>query len=585
MRYIYLSIILLLSSVSIIAQEEKIYTFYSDVTIEESGMIRVKEEIRIFSKGDVFKRGITRSLPLTRRDIQNNRISIDYSVSEVLMNGSPVNYFTEREGGDLIIYVGDRNIFLDPGFYIYEIYYETAGQIGFYEDYDELSWNVNGISGKMIDSVSSVVRLPTGANIISSHCYTGRFGDKESDCISEINEDGSLTTVVNNLPSNEMLTVSVGFTKGVVNQPAGFETNVFSWFDKNGMAVVSAVFILLLSVYYRITWKKYGVDPPKPVAIPQFSPPDGLSPAAVGMLHKGYFIDDLITASIVNLSVKGYLSIEEIIEKKGLFGIRKDRVFSLTRLNNDYSKLPAEEAVVLRELFYSDDNIRLDGKYDRDVAKMMQTYKKSLNKQFRPVLDEGINIKFHVVPWLGFVLYIIILFYFINNSLMHFEVNRTALFITIPLLSILYIIYAIQIVRPGERKLHYRSNIKGLKMYLDVAEEKRMQFFNPPSVTPEKFEELLPYAIALEMEEVWGEKFEKALLSSAVQPEAYQPAWYRGTYVNAALFGHALNSTLSNTVSHAATQPSSSGGGNWSSGSFGGGFSGMGGGGGSVGGW
>lgn len=585
MRYIYLSIILLLSSVSIIAQEEKIYTFYSDVTIEDSGMIRVKEEIRIFSKGDVFKRGITRSLPLTRRDIQNNRISIDYSVSEVLMNGSPVNYFTEREGGDLIIYVGDRNIFLDPGFYIYEIYYETAGQIGFYEDYDELSWNVNGISGKMIDSVSSVVRLPTGANIISSHCYTGRFGDKESDCISEINEDGSLTTVVNNLPSNEMLTVSVGFTKGVVNQPAGFETNVFSWFDKNGMAVVSAVFILLLSVYYRITWKKYGVDPPKPVAIPQFSSPDGLSPAAVGMLHKGYFIDDLITASIVNLSVKGYLSIEEIIEKKGLFGIRKDRVFSLTRLNNDYSKLPAEEAVVLRELFYSDDNIRLDGKYDRDVAKMMQNYKKSLNKQFRPVLDEGINIKFHVVPWLGFVLYIIILFYFINNSLMHFEVNRTALFITIPLLSILYIIYAIQIVRPGERKLHYRSNIKGLKMYLDVAEEKRMQFFNPPSVTPEKFEELLPYAIALEMEEVWGEKFEKALLSSAVQPEAYQPAWYRGTYVNAALFGHALNSTLSNTVSHAATQPSSSGGGNWSSGSFGGGFSGMGGGGGSVGGW
>lgn len=585
MRYIYLSIILLLSSVSIIAQEEKIYTFYSDVTIEESGMIRVKEEIRIFSKGDVFKRGITRSLPLTRRDIQNNRISIGYSVSEVLMNGSPVNYFTEREGGDLIIYVGDRNIFLDPGFYIYEIYYETAGQIGFYEDYDELSWNVNGISGKMIDSVSSVVRLPTGANIISSHCYTGRFGDKESDCISEINEDGSLTTVVNNLPSNEMLTVSVGFTKGVVNQPAGFETNVFSWFDKNGMAVVSAVFILLLSVYYRITWKKYGVDPPKPVAIPQFSPPDGLSPAAVGMLHKGYFIDDLITASIVNLSVKGYLSIEEIIEKKGLFGIRKDRVFSLTRLNNDYSKLPAEEAVVLRELFYSDDNIRLDGKYDRDVAKMMQNYKKSLNKQFRPVLDEGINIKFHVVPWLGFVLYIIILFYFINNSLMHLEVNRTALFITIPLLSILYIIYAIQIVRPGERKLHYRSNIKGLKMYLDVAEEKRMQFFNPPSVTPEKFEELLPYAIALEMEEVWGEKFEKALLSSAVQPEAYQPAWYRGTYVNAALFGHALNSTLSNTVSHAATQPSSSGGGNWSSGSFGGGFSGMGGGGGSVGGW
>ena len=124
-------------------------------------------------------------------------------------------------------------------------------------------------------------------------------------------------------------------------------------------------------------------------------------------------------------------------------------------------------------------------------------------------------------------------------------------------------------------------------MYMDVAEEKRLQFFNPPTVTPALFEQLLPYAIALDMEKVWGEKFEKDLLSSTLQPEPYQPVWYTGSYMRAAMLAHVLNSTLSNTVSHAATPPqqSSSGGGNWSSGSFGGGFSGMGGGGGSVGGW
>ena len=585
MRYIYIIALLFFSSIALIAQEEKIYSFDSDVEVEKSGIIQVREEIRIFSKGDIFKRGITRSLPLSRTDIQNNRIRMDYTVSEVLMNDNPVNFFTEKEGGDLVIYVGERDIFLEPGFYNYEVHYETAGQIGFFEDYDELSWNVNGLSDKMIDSVSSVVRLPEGASIISSHCYTGRMGSADSDCYSETNDDGSLKTLMTNLPPNEMLTVSVAFTKEVVNQPAGYKPKVFTWFDKNGMAIFSAIFVLLLSVYYRVTWKKYGVDPPKPVAYPQFSPPDGLSPAAVGMLHKGYFMDDLITASIVNLSVKGYLTIEEIIEKKGLFGMRKDRVFSLTRLKSDYSKLPAEEAVVMRNLFYSDDNILLDGKYNKDVSEMMQNYRKSLNKQFRPVIDEGQNIKFHIVPWLAVVLYVIILFYFINNNLMHFVINRKALFITVPLLAILYVIYAIQIVRPGERKLHYKSNIEGLKMYLDIAEEKRMQFFNPPSVTPEKFEELLPYAIALDMEEVWGEKFEKTFLSSTIQPEVYQPTWYTGTYINASIFGHALSSTLSNTVSHAATPPSSSGGGNWSSGSFGGGFSGMGGGGGSVGGW
>ena len=124
-------------------------------------------------------------------------------------------------------------------------------------------------------------------------------------------------------------------------------------------------------------------------------------------------------------------------------------------------------------------------------------------------------------------------------------------------------------------------------MYMDVAEEKRLQFFNPPSVTPDLFEQLLPYAIALDMEKIWGEKFEKELLSATLQPDSYHPVWYTGSYMRASMLAHLLNSTLSNTVSHAATPPqqASSGGGNWSSGSFGGGFSGMGGGGGRVGGW
>lgn len=147
--------------------------------------------------------------------------------------------------------------------------------------------------------------------------------------------------------------------------------------------------------------------------------------------------------------------------------------------------------------------------------------------------------------------------------------------------------YGFLIKRPGERKLYLQSQVEGLKMYMDTAEEKQLQFFNPPTVTPEIFEQLLPYAIALDMEDVWGEKFESTILSSMQQPQPYQPPWYTGTVLQPARFGHMLNSTLSNTVNHAATPPqtSGSGGGNWSSGSFGGGFSGMGGGGGRVGGW
>ena len=583
---ILLSWLLFFSSLVLVAQEEKITSFHSDITVAESGSLTVRETIQIYAAGDIFKRGITRALPLTRRDIDNNRIGVDYIIREVLVDGKPVNYFTEKEGGDLVVYVGERDRYLSPGNYRYEILYETAGQIGFFDDYDELSWNVNGLSGKTMDSVGAVVRLPAGADVISSHCYTGRQGSGDSNCTTETDEVGTLVVQANNLPSNEMLTLSVGFTKGFVTQPPEQLPRTFTWFERKGLVLLSSLFLVFLFAYYIYTWRRYGVDPPKPVVIPQFSPPDGLSPASVGMLYKGHYLDDFVTASIVNLSVKGFIRIDEVVEKGGLFGLRSDKRYALARLKEADDKLPAEEQIVMRSLFRKTGSVTLTGKYDETIAMMMRDYHKSLKKQHGSVLNEGRNLKFHLVPWLAFIAYFIVMVRFVTDDLLQFTANRNALVTTLLLGLVSYLLYAWLIVRPGERKLHYRSAVEGLKMYLDVAEEKQLQFFNPPEVTPALFEQLLPYAIALDMEKVWGDKFEKAFLSSALEPESYRPAWYGGRYVNAALFGHALNSTLSNTLSHAAMQPqSSSGGGKWSSGSFGGGFSGMGGGGGRVGGW
>jgi len=583
---ILLSWLLFFSSLVLVAQEEKITSFHSDITVAESGSLTVRETIQIYAAGDIFKRGITRVLPLTRRDIDNNRIGVDYIIREVLVDGKPVNYFTEKEGGDLVVYVGERDRYLSPGNYRYEILYETAGQIGFFDDYDELSWNVNGLSGKTMDSVGAVVRLPAGADVISSHCYTGRQGSGDSNCTTETDEVGTLVVQANNLPSNEMLTLSVSFTKGIVTQPPEQLPRTFTWFERKGLVLLSSLFLVFLFAYYIYTWRRYGVDPPKPVVIPQFSPPDGLSPASVGMLYKGHYLDDFVTASIVNLSVKGFIRIDEVVEKGGLFGLRSDKRYALARLKEADDKLPAEEQIVMRSLFRKTGSVTLTGKYDETIAMMMSDYHKSLKKQHGSVLNEGRNLKFHLVPWLAFIAYFIVMVRFVTDDLLQFTANRNALVATLLLGLVSYLLYAWLIVRPGERKLHYRSAVEGLKMYLDVAEEKQLQFFNPPEVTPALFEQLLPYAIALDMEKVWGDKFEKAFLSSALEPESYRPAWYGGRYVNAALFGHALNSTLSNTLSHAAMQPqSSSGGGKWSSGSFGGGFSGMGGGGGRVGGW
>lgn len=51
------------------------------------------------------------------------------------------------------------------------------------------------------------------------------------------------------------------------------------------------------------------------------------------------------------------------------------------------------------------------------------------------------------------------------------------------------------------------DRIDGLALYIGVAERERLQALNPPEETPETFERLLPYAVALGLEDTWCSRF------------------------------------------------------------------------------
>ncbi len=620
------------------AEEERIYTYHSDIAIETDGQIRVREEIRIYAGGQIFKRGITRALPLSRRDANGKSIRVDYQIERVLQNGVPAKFFTEKSGGDLVIYVGDKKVFLDPGFYDYEIFYSVAGQIAFFEDYDELYWNVNAASDFVTDRVSSRITLPASAEILNHHCYTGRQGSTQSNCRSET-EDGVLYTETEHLEADGLLTVAVAFTPGVVQAPALTEAGN-TIFQRLGLVFVSLILMIIFPVYYIRTWRKHGVDPPKPTVIPRFAPPAGMSPASVGMLHKSKYTDDLVTASIVNLAVKGYLKIEEGKVEK-LLGFTLSRNYNLIKQKEADESLPSEERDLMRNLFTGTDKVELSGKYDSGLESMMETYREGLSAQHSPLLNEGRNLKFHIVPLLLIAMYIFILIYFavhvpgenilsygflslftlpslffllflltrfikklrqwflglmlsafvlmisvsafIEAPISELSPNSVAFLIAFPVFVISYMIYAYLIIRPAEKKLDLQARIEGLKMYMDVAEEKQLQHFNPPEVTPEVFEKLLPYALALGMDKVWGEKFQKQFLASLQDQNSYRPVWYSGRSMSPARFGNTLGNSLFTSLKTSASNPES--GRKCSSGSSGGGFSGGGGGGGRAGGW
>ena len=126
------------------------------------------------------------------------------------------------------------------------------------------------------------------------------------------------------------------------------------------------------------------------------------------------------------------------------------------------------------------------------------------------------------------------------------------------------------------------DKITGFKQYIDIAERHELDFKHPKGRSPELFEEYLPYALALGVEQQWGESFADVLAQAQAASGGYSPTWYHGTHwnnTNIGSFTDSLGSSFTSAIASSSTAPGSS------SGSGGGGSSGGGGGGGGGGGW
>jgi hypothetical protein len=135
---------------------------------------------------------------------------------------------------------------------------------------------------------------------------------------------------------------------------------------------------------------------------------------------------------------------------------------------------------------------------------------------------------------------------------------------------------------PSGRKLE--DEIEGLRQYLGVAERDELSREKAPPKTPEQFSKFLPYAVALDVEKTWADRFTIALGSAAVAQAV--AGWYDGGTGGSGFSASSFTSSVSSlgeTISSAASPPGSSSGG--SDGGGGGGGSGGGGGGGGGGGW
>ena len=560
---------LLLLVISTIAHsDERILSFHSHVRVFTDGMIEVTETIKVRAEGNQIRRGIYRDFPVEYEDRLGNNYEITVEPLSVTRNDLPESFHTVRNQRDIRTYFGSRDRYINSGEHTYVYRYRANRMLGFFEEHDELYWNVTGNRWAFpIDKASATVTLEFDAprDSILVEGYTGRLGSRAQEYSRHMDEAGAVHfSADKTLPSAHGLTVVVGWPKGLVVEPSEMQRIGWLLSDNRNLLIV-VVGLILLFAYYVPVWRKHGKDWEEGVIVTRYEPPQDFSPASLRYIRQMYYDDKVMTAAIVNLAVKGYL---EIKKKRETHSIRKIDSGALR------PPLAAGERELYTALFSGDDIVTLKQFNHELLGKARSEHHKSLEddynqKYFRT--NGALNI-----PAIVIVLVSTVLALNAGNG------PTFMVIATIILMFISMVFFAIIMKRPTLRGSQLLDEMLGFKDYLEIAEKDELNLRNPPEKTPELFEAYLPFALALGVDQQWSERF-ASLLASLRQSngEAYSPSWYDGHWnsSNLSKTTTSLSKGLNSAVAASVTAPGSSSGGG------GGGFSGGGGGGGGGGGW
>jgi len=144
-------------------------------------------------------------------------VRVGFTLLEVTRDGVAEPHHVENRSNGVAIYAGSKDVFLQPGRYSYTLTYRTTRQLGFFEEHDELYWNVNGNGWRLpLDRVSCTVHLPGGATALEALAYEGPMGSRDNRAIPASGQREVTFTSSRPYAPGEGLTIAVSWPKGFV---------------------------------------------------------------------------------------------------------------------------------------------------------------------------------------------------------------------------------------------------------------------------------------------------------------------------------------------------------------------------------
>jgi len=542
--------------------------FDSRIIVDPDGSIDVTETIQVQFNGKW--NGIYRKVPVKYRTPQGFNWTIRISlVSATDAEGQPLRTETSRQGHYLRYQIwvpgaedARRTVVLR---------YRAENALRFFENHDELYWNVTGDEWDVaLGMVSAEVVLPEGVTGLRATAFNGVLGATLTE--AQVTPAANTVSVRMNRPLEfrEGVTAVVGWDKGFVAAPTALDRATGFLLSNWPLAIPIVVLVGMLAL-----WRSRGRDPERrPIAV-QYEPPAGFSPAEAGTLTDEKVDMRDITATLVDLAVRGLLRIEQK-EESALFGLIKTDDFAFHRLRpvSEWSSLPLHEQRLLEGIFK-------DGKSTVELSDLQNEFHTELGGIREAVLDRLMSKKvFRVRPdktriaWtVGGIAIGFLVIMGGSISAAYFSLTPIPAIIAGVLTAI--IVITIGRLMPARTVSGTRAleQVLGFEEFLERVEKER---YEAVKRTPELFERFLPYAMAFGVEQKWARAFEDL--------EMQPPTWYAGvhpTAFNAGSFSRSLSAMSTQAATTMASAPRTSSG----SGFSGGGFSGGGGGGGGGGGF
>ena len=265
-------------------------------------------------------------------------------------------------------------------------------------------------------------------------------------------------------------------------------------------------------VWYMLIWSIYGRDPLAGVTFPRFHPPDGLSPATVRQIAGMEFDEKAMAAELLSLAVRGHVRV--IRTKRGLYGLR--------RTGKGPGDLTAAERRLMSAMFRAVPEVVIGRKQGVRLRVAMEAFRKCLEDELEgPVYATNVGATLTGVIISGGVFMAAAMIYR-DAAMQNIELAMAGG--AMLLIAAMNVLFFTLMKAPTALGRELLDEIAGFRMFLATAEHERMKLADAPEMSDHLYATHLPYALAMNLELAWSDRFSTLLKRAIPDPMDYD--WY-----------------------------------------------------------